>query len=291
MATFEWRCTKPGCPDPDYPKNYDAASCMASRGPATCKAMRHGYKYHYKQVTMRWGGGTRVIKRNEATGLFECPCGDPTHARRHSQRLVALCRRHPSPGEAAAYRDTSDEEGVTGEDDGQPGVDGMLVSSAPYARGSDDHGDGASVIKSRAPSPVDAGITRRAGAKAYVGARRAVNGERANSPIFISSSSPAPFATMPRSPSSVTQEIIERSVSSVSRPANASAGPSTPTPKARDSPPAHADGKRKRSSKVLCEEHDSEEEALVEELVKLREQRKRKLRRMIAEYKADGEDD
>ncbi|TRM58917.1 hypothetical protein BD626DRAFT_539723 [Schizophyllum amplum] len=279
MATCEWRCTKPGCPDPDYPKDYDAASCMASRGPAACKAMRHGWKYHYKQVTVRWRGGSRVVKRNEATGLFECPCGDPTHARRHSQRLVALCRRHPSPGKIAAYQDTSDEEDVAGEDAGQPDVDGMLACSAPYAWVSDeDDGVGEIVIASSA------------GAKGYVGSRRVVNGARANSPIFIASSSPDPFTMMPRSPSPVTQKSISRSVSSVSRLANASAGPSMPTPRARDSPPARANGKRKRSSKVHCEEHDSEEEALVEELKKLREQRKRKLRRMIAEYKGDGED-
>lgn len=51
-----------------------------------------------------------VVRRNRR-GLFQCPCGDPAHARRRSDRLVSLCHRsnHPAPGEVGGSLDTSDE--------------------------------------------------------------------------------------------------------------------------------------------------------------------------------------
>ncbi|TRM63388.1 hypothetical protein BD626DRAFT_568798 [Schizophyllum amplum] len=116
---FIWRCQQKGCPRPDYPKNFNAQACRSARGPAASKAMVHGYKYHYQKVTVQWKGGPLVIRRNKTTGLFECPCGQATHARRDSQRLLSLCslKSHPRPGEAVAHQDTTDSSDDEHEDD------------------------------------------------------------------------------------------------------------------------------------------------------------------------------
>ncbi|KAL1703626.1 hypothetical protein EV121DRAFT_280979 [Schizophyllum commune] len=132
---FVWRCSKVGCPDPDFPKDYKAEHCTSSRGPAMCKSMRHGWKYHYKQVTVPWKGGKATLVRDKITGLFHCPCGAPSHAFQDGQRMFGLCKRrvHPSTNDDVAKptdnrRDESIEEEDDGEDESQPCI---LISSSP----------------------------------------------------------------------------------------------------------------------------------------------------------------
>ncbi|KAL1676249.1 hypothetical protein EV122DRAFT_216716 [Schizophyllum commune] len=129
------RCSKVGCPDPDFPKDYKAEHCTSSRGPAMCKSMRHGWKYHYKQVTVPWKGERATLVRDKITGLFHCPCGAPSHACQDGQRMFRLCKRrvHPSTnGDVAKAmvneQDGSIEEEDDDEDESQPCI---LISSSP----------------------------------------------------------------------------------------------------------------------------------------------------------------
>ncbi|KAI4526928.1 hypothetical protein K525DRAFT_187964 [Schizophyllum commune Loenen D] len=132
---FVWRCSKVGCPDPDFPKDYKAEHCTSSRGPAMCKSMRHGWKYHYKQVTVPWKSGKATLVRDKITGLFHCPCGAPSHAFQDGQRMFGLCKRrvHPSTNDDVAKatvneQDASAEEDDDDEDESQPCI---LISSSP----------------------------------------------------------------------------------------------------------------------------------------------------------------
>ncbi|KAI5886801.1 uncharacterized protein SCHCODRAFT_02639861 [Schizophyllum commune H4-8] len=132
---FVWRCSKVGCPDPDFPKDYKAEHCTSSRGPALCKSMRHGWKYHYKQVTVPWKGGRTTLVRDKVTGLFCCPCGAPSHACQDGQRMFRLCRRrvHPSTNDDVTKptdneQNGSPEEDDDDEDESQPCI---LIASSP----------------------------------------------------------------------------------------------------------------------------------------------------------------
>ncbi|KAI5829853.1 hypothetical protein K523DRAFT_31512 [Schizophyllum commune Tattone D] len=101
----QWRCSYEGCPDPDYPREVSASA--TSRATSHRKSTLHGSKYHLKQVTVHYKGQRITIKRDRH-GLFQCPCGDPAHARRRGDRLVYVCnlKKHPSPGVVGGRADT-----------------------------------------------------------------------------------------------------------------------------------------------------------------------------------------
>ncbi|KAI5822971.1 hypothetical protein K523DRAFT_325746 [Schizophyllum commune Tattone D] len=132
---FVWRCSKVGCPDPDFPKDYKAEHCTSSRGPAMCKSMRHGWKYHYKQVTVPWKGGKATLVRDKITGLFHCPCGAPSHACKDGQRMFRLCKRrvHPSTNSDVAKATVNEQDASAEEDDddGDESQPCILISSSP----------------------------------------------------------------------------------------------------------------------------------------------------------------
>ncbi|KAL1756851.1 hypothetical protein FB107DRAFT_289748 [Schizophyllum commune] len=103
--TFFIECSYEGCPDPDYPREVSASA--TNRATSHRKSTLHGYKYHHKQVTVHYRGQRITIKRDQ-DGLFQCPCGDPSHARRRGDRLVYVCnlKNHPAPGVAGGRADT-----------------------------------------------------------------------------------------------------------------------------------------------------------------------------------------
>ncbi|KAI4526926.1 hypothetical protein K525DRAFT_187931 [Schizophyllum commune Loenen D] len=120
-SKFVWRCSQPGCPNPNYPRRFKPSNCQSLKGPAAMKSMKHGYKYHCKKVTVPWNGGAQTIMRNSEE-YFECPCGAKPHARRHSKRMRRLCERnpHPSPDAVGISRDTDTEDDHSDtEDDGE----------------------------------------------------------------------------------------------------------------------------------------------------------------------------
>ncbi|KAI5886798.1 uncharacterized protein SCHCODRAFT_02752413 [Schizophyllum commune H4-8] len=131
-SKFVWRCSQPGCPNPNYPKRFKPSNCRSAKGPAAIKCMRHGYKYHYKKVTVPWKGGTRTLLRN-SNGYFDCPCGAKPHARRHSQHMRALCERnpHPHPNDVGISRDTDTEDDQSdSDDDSEDGFGGLDDNNA-----------------------------------------------------------------------------------------------------------------------------------------------------------------
>ncbi|KAI5886799.1 uncharacterized protein SCHCODRAFT_02516099 [Schizophyllum commune H4-8] len=105
----QWRCSYEGCPDPDYPRELSASA--TNRATSHRKSTLHGYKYHHKQVTVHYKGQRITVKRDQH-GLFQCPCGDPAHARRRSDRLVYVCnlKNHPPPGVVGGRADTPTPE-------------------------------------------------------------------------------------------------------------------------------------------------------------------------------------
>lgn len=113
-ATYDsgaFRCRKPNCPDPAYPRDANHKTLQSQRN-------EHCGKFHSVYVTVDWEGNPIRIERDERSGKFQCPCGSAKHARRHSGRMRALFRRdrHPAATVTGGWEDTEDENDASFKD-------------------------------------------------------------------------------------------------------------------------------------------------------------------------------